>query len=265
MLLNSVIIVLREVLEAALMISVLLAMTRLLSIRSGWLATALMIGIVGAAVYGYQIGRISDLFGGVGQEVVNASLQIAIFCALLVCLFLVSRSFRQSFGPSRLLPVSMAAAVSLAVVREGSEILIYVAGFMGAQNFFVNVGIGSIIGACIGLSAGVLLYYLLLMQPVGRSRLAIQILLGLIGAGMSAQASRLLIQADWISVNGAFWDTSSVLSEDSIAGQLLYALIGYEASPSAIEVIIYSSCLLLMGAAFLFGRYASPDHSKSST
>ena len=263
MLLNSVILVLREVLEAALMVSILLALTRHLNMQVRWLAFALLLGIAAAAAYGFQLNRISDLFDGVGQEVVNAGLQYIVFLALLVCMFLLARSPQQ--GPAqRSLPAFMAIAVGVAVAREGAEILIYVSGFIMAENFFLNVGIGSIIGACIGLSAGVLLYYLLLMQPVRPARISVQILLSLIGAGMCAQATRLLIQADWLSINGALWDTSSILSERSIAGQLLYALIGYEASPSAIEVVIYASSLLLMAAVFLSGRYLFPDRSALS-
>lgn len=264
MLLNSVVIILREVLEAALMVSVLLALTGQLKIRGLWLASAFTLGLVGAALYAYQLERISDLFDGVGQEVVNASLQILVFCALTVCMFLAARAFRHSTDSSRLLPAAMATAVGVAVAREGSEILIYVSGFLQADDFFTNVGVGSFIGACIGLSAGVLLYFLLLMLPARRSRLAIQVLLSLIGAGMCAQAARLLIQADWLTAEGALWDTSWILPETSTAGQLLYALIGYEASPSTIEVVIYLSSLLLMGAAFLLGRYLFPDRSVSA-
>lgn len=259
MLLSSVIIVLREVLEAALMVSVLLVLTRLLRVRSAWLAKALLFGLVGAAVYGYQLERISDLFDGVGQEVVNAGLQLIVFFSLLVCLFLVTRSFRQLSETSSLLPVAMAWAVGVAVAREGSEILVYVSGFMQTDNFFANVGIGSMIGVCIGLSAGVLLYYLLLMLPIGRCRVTAQVLIGLIGAGMSAQATRLLIQADWLSTDGALWDTSAFLSENSTGGQLLYALIGYEASPSTIEVVVYVSSLLLMGLMFVSARAICRD------
>ncbi len=261
MLLNSVILVLREVLEAALMVSVLQVLTRLHEVRSGWLGKALLLGMIGAAAYGFQLERISELFDGVGQEVVNASLQFIVFIALLVCLFLETRSFRQASERPALLPAAMATAVGFAVTREGSEILVYVAGFMQSDNFLANVGIGSVIGACIGLSAGVLFYYLLLMLPRRRARLTIQVLIALIGAGMSAQATRLLIQADWLNVGGALWDTSAVLPEASVAGQLLYALIGYEASPSTIEVIVYVGSLLLMTLTFLSGRYLIRDRA----
>ena len=56
---------------------------------------------------------------------------------------------------------------------------------------------------------------------------------------MLAQATLQLTQADWIPSAHALWDTSGWLPENSIAGHLLYALVGYEATPTAIQVIAY--------------------------
>jgi high-affinity iron transporter len=70
---------------------------------------------------------------------------------------------------------------------------------------------------------------------------------------MSAQATGLLIQADWISVAGPIWDSSAFIAEDSLTGQLLYALIGYEASPSATEAVIYAASAGVMAISVLIG------------
>ena len=64
MLINSVVIVLREVLEAALMVSVLLAVSRILQLNSRWLRVALVVGLGGAAIYGHYLGTVSELFEG---------------------------------------------------------------------------------------------------------------------------------------------------------------------------------------------------------
>ena len=81
MLLSSVIIILREVLEAALLISVLLVLTRSLDKSFRWVLWALLAGMIGAMVYGISIDTISEWFDGVGQEVVNALLQVWYFFA----------------------------------------------------------------------------------------------------------------------------------------------------------------------------------------
>jgi high-affinity iron transporter len=114
--------------------------------------------------------------------------------------------------------------------------------------------VGSLIGACIGFSVGVLIYYLLVAQPSERALPVSLVLLFLIAAGMSSQATRLLIQADWISTAGALWNTSAFLSEESLLGQLLYALVGYEASPAAIEVAVHAGSMVVVAALYFVGR-----------
>jgi high-affinity iron transporter len=253
MLINSVVIVLREVIEAALMVSVLLAASRLLRLGTRWLVFALALGLIGATMYGQFLDLISELFEGVGQELFNALLQFAVFLSLAVVAFLVARQHGKPTDRDTILPAMMASAVAFGVTREGSEILIYVSGFVQINEFLSSVGVGSLAGAAIGFSVGVLFYYLLLALPARRALLVSLLLLGLAAAGMSAQATGLLIQADWISVAGPIWNSSGFIAEDSMPGQLLYALIGYEACTSAIDVSAYVASILIMALSVLAG------------
>lgn len=253
MLVNSVVIVLREVLEAALMVSVLLAVSRHLRLSSQWLVVALIAGGIGAAAYGRFIIPISELFEGVGQELLNAGLQYAVFAALIGTAFLIARQRDKQIAGESLLATFMAIAVALAVTREGSEILIYVSGFVQMSDVLSGVAIGSLAGAAIGFSVGVLFYYLLLAMAPRRAILLSLVLLGLAASGMSAQATGLLVQADWISVAGPIWNSSALVAEDSLTGQLLYALIGYEATPSATEAVIYAVSAGVMAISALIG------------
>ena len=253
MLVNSVIIVLREVLEAALMVSVLLAVSRLLQLGTRWLVYALLLGGIGAAAYGRLINPISELFDGVGQELVNAGLQYAVFAALAVTAFLTARQRGKPCAGDSMLPTFMAISVALAVTREGSEILIYVSGFVQMSDVLSSVALGSLAGAAIGFSVGVLFYYMLLAMAPQRALVLSLVLLGLAASGMSAQATGLLIQADWISIAGPIWDSSAFIAEDSLTGQLLYALIGYEASPSATEAVIYAASAGVMAISVVIG------------
>lgn len=255
MLLNSVVIVLREVLEAALMISVLLGSTRFFGVGNRWVFTALAAGTAGAVTYAYFLEPVSDLFSGVGQEVCNATLQFSTFALLLAIMFHIPRGSCYTRLSRAAVLCLMTSAAALAITREGAEILVYVSGFWSMNDFFSAIAIGSFIGAGIGSSIGILIYYALLALPVGRSLPLIVVLLFFISAGMSSQAVRLLLQADWISASGTLWDTSGILSEQSLAGQLLYALVGYEATPTAIEVVVYLASMVLMAAAFFAGRF----------
>jgi high-affinity iron transporter len=255
MLLSSVILVLREVLEAALLFSLLMALSRRLGISCRWVIVALIVGLLGAAIYGFNIDRVSDWFEGVGQEVVNAFLQIAIYGLLCVLAAFAVRHNRGFPVPGSLMSMLMLASVSLAIVREGSEIMIYLSGFMQVTDLLLPVMVGSAIGAGIGVSVGAVFYYALL--NLGRRTAVIigAVLLGLVAAGMASQAAQLLIQADWLPAQYPIWDSSWLVAEQSVTGQLLYALVGYEATPTPVQLIIYvAAVVLLAGIVVTFGR-----------
>ena len=258
MLVNSVIIVLREVLEAALLVSVLLAISRPLQLRVSWLTTGLLLGLIGAATYSISIDWISELFEGVGQEVANALLQFGVFVTLVVSAFLIARRRGEPHQRDKLLRTMMTIAIVMAVTREGAEVLVFISGFLQINDFFSSVGLGSLAGAAIGYSVGVLFYYFLLsLEPRNTLRISLA-LLTLVASGIIRQATGLLIQADWITVEGSLWNSSGLIAEDSLPGQLLYALIGYEATPSTIEVLMDTSGIAVMVFAIVAGSTLFP-------
>ena len=257
MLLNSVIIVLREVLEAALLLSILLAMTSFLRMGWRWFLIAAALGFFGAVLYGTYLGNISAAFDGVGQELLNAALQLLIFLLLLLiaALFVVNH-YRPPFFQG-LLQWLMTLAVTAAILREGSEIYIYLTAFRGAPEVFTTVMAGALLGAGIGFSIGALLYYVLATISHTHRLCVACGLLVLVAASMVLQAAQLLLQADWLPAQTALWDTSAYLTESSVLGQLLYALVGYEATPTAIEVVLYLSSFAVMLAVLGLTTYSS--------
>lgn len=260
MLLTSVIIVLREVLEAALIISVLLALGDGISVGRRWAIWGIGIGFVAAAVYAGNSATVSDWLDGVGQEVVNALLQLAIYCALTLIVVLCSSRRERTARRGKSIVVLMMVTVSFAICREGSEILIYLSGFAYDRELLEPVLLGGIVGAGIGISVGALTYYLLLNINRNWSPYAGIGVIILIGAGMAGQATLLLIQADWLPAQLSLWDSSGWVSESSLTGQLLYALIGYEATPTPIQAGAYFGGLLLpLVLILLFRRGSGTD------
>jgi high-affinity iron transporter len=255
MLLSSVILVLREVLEAALLFSLLMALSRRLRISFRWVWVALLAGLLGAAIYGFNIDRVSDWFDGVGQEVVNALLQIVIYVLLCGLAVLAVRNARVRSASVRTIVLVMTATLSLAVVREGSEIMIYLSGFLQVPDLLLPVLAGSVIGAGIGISVGTVFYYALLNLGRRAAGLTGAVLLSLVAAGMIAQAVQLLIQADWLPSQYPLWDSSWLVEEQTVTGQLLYALVGYEATPTLLQIVFYVAAIgVLVSAVVLLGR-----------
>jgi len=256
MLLTSVIIVLREVLEAALLVSILLALSNVLGLSRRWVGWSLGAGMAGACIYSLGVAAISDWFDGVGQEVTSALLQFLVYLLLFLFTLLLLRSSGARRLPEKLTMLIFAATVSLAITREGFEVLVYIYGFSSDLPQFATILLGSAIGASIGISIGALIYYFVSSLSY-RQSLVIGIgLLALVAAGMLSQAVLLLIQADWLPSQLPIWDSSEWLSEYSVTGQLMYALVGYEATPTALQASFYfGGLLLLLIVAILVVRY----------
>jgi len=256
MLLTSVIIVLREVLEAALIIGVLLALGNRIQLGKHWASWSIGAGLLGAIVYAGSTATVSDWFDGVGQEIVNALMQIVIYCCLALITIIISYKDRTNLNYKPVV-ILMMASVTFAITREGSEILIYLSSFIDGRELFQPVLLGSLVGAGIGASVGVLAYYTLLNINQSWFLYASIAVIMLIGAGMAGQASLLLIQADWLPSQAPLWNSSDLVAEDSITGQLLYALVGYEATPTPIQAAAYFGGLLLPLVLMLVSRQVS--------
>lgn len=250
MLLDIVVIVLRETLEASVLIGVLLSLSQHAQIGFAWLFAALVVGLLGAWFYGSNLDIISDWFEYTGQEVVNAALQYFIFLQLLMIVALQTCVTQRS---RRALLLMMSVVVATAIVREGSELFVFYAGFLQSGGDLLNAFTSGFIGLAIGMSVGAISYYYLVTRSAAKASSFHALMLVLIGSGMMTQATRLLAQADWVSVGEPLWDSNWLLSEASISGQLIYAIFGYEATPSGLEVLIYILSVLAMLVAALLG------------
>lgn len=258
MLLTSVILILQETLEAALLISILAVLALQTGRRLVWLPWAFVGGGATAYIYAANIRSISEWFDYAGQELTNATLQFGIAAALIPLAWLVGRRHLADPGrdrqPGPAFAVLCALTVALAITREGSEILVFLAGFLGQEEQVQAVLVGSAIGFGIGVSIGFLLFFGLMPLDGPRGRWIPVALLALFAGNMLAQGALQLTQADWLQAGPALWDSSAWLPEHSVAGRLLYALVGYESRPSAAQSISYLTGTLAVLATAFAGR-----------
>ena len=82
-------------------------------------------------------------------------------------------------------------------------------------------------------------------------------LIALLAAGMAAQCVQFLNSAGMVvALDQTVWDTSWLLSEKSIFGRMLHALIGYTERPTEMQLVVYIAILIAM---FLLMRIARPS------
>lgn len=261
-LIEAVLVVLREVLEFAPLVGVLLAAGAQAGVRGRWLPVALGIGLAGAWGYMRCMGAVSAWFDGVGYELVNAGLQILVYALLLGVIGVLAR--QPARAPDVFGWLAMGAIAS-AVTREGAEILLYLSAFQGRPQAVPDLLLGALLGLGVGFSTGALLYYLLRGLPRRLAGRATVLLLAVVGAGLWSQASALLTQADWLPAHAPLWDTAAVVPEDTLLGQFLYALLGYEATPGPWQVGLAAAALALaLLTAALAARWCTHPRSRSS-
>ena len=69
------------------------------------------------------------------------------------------------------------------------------------------------------------------------------------------RAARFLIQADVLPSLGApIWDTSSWVSNSSIAGKVLQGLMGYDARPAGMQIAFFIAALVAIALGMAWSR-----------
>lgn len=247
--------VFREVLEAALIVSIVCAATRDVRGRSVFIGGGLGLGVLGALLVAAFAGSLANAFSGVGQEMFNASVLLAAVAMIgwhVVWMSTHGRALAQEMqavgravhtGSSSLL--MLLVVVALAVLREGSEVVLFLYGMVAGGAG--GVAWGLILGVLGGTAVGFALYFGLLRIPLRHFFSATNGMLVALAAGLASTAARYLVQADLLPAwNSELWDSSWLLSNDSLAGQTLHILVGYDARPSGMMLVFYLGAMLLL-------------------
>ncbi|HUZ33285.1 MAG TPA: FTR1 family protein [Xanthobacteraceae bacterium] len=256
--LPSLVIVFREVFEAGLIIGIVMAVTSGVAGRGRWVAGGVAAGVLGACLVALFTSGLSQLFNGNGQEIFNAC--ILGFAVLMLGWHNVwmARHGRELAAEMRAAGravldgskslAALAVVVAIAVLREGSEVVLFLYGVAAADG---GASIGMLIGGAIGLVLGaavcVLTYLGLVTIPMRYLFSVTSTLIALLAAGMAAQAIAFLQQADILTVfDRKIWDTSWLLRDESWPGRALHTLIGYVDQPTGMQLIAYAATLIVI-------------------
>jgi high-affinity iron transporter len=261
--LAALVIIFREVLEAGLIVGVVLAASRGVHGRNGAVALGVAAGILGAAIVAVFATRISDAFDGRGQELFVAA--ILIFAVVMLAwhviwmaehareMTLELRRLGSDVAAGKQSLFALGAAVAIAVMREGSEVVLFMTGIVmqgkdTAGELLLGSGIGLLLGACVSL----VLYLGLAAIPLKRMFSVTGVLVTLLAAGLAASAVQQLSNAGFLNfLDTKLWDTSWLLSQDSWAGRVLHVLIGYMDRPTGMQLLAYAiTACTIFGLAY---------------
>ncbi|MFZ1445092.1 MAG: FTR1 family protein [Candidatus Dechloromonas phosphoritropha] len=260
--------VFREVLEAALIVTVVAAATRGVARRATFIGGGIALGVIGAIVVAIFAGVIAEAVGGSGQELFNASVLLTAVVMIGWHVIWMSshgkeivRDMQQVTDSVKAGSSSVAmllAVVALAVLREGSEIVLFLYGMAASGADRLDLLAGMPLGLASGVAVGFTLYFGLLRIPLRHFFTATNWMLVLLAAGLSSTAAGFLIQADWLSAWGnQLWNTSWLLDNGSLIGQALHVLVGYEAHPTGMQLAFWlvTATVLITGMRLVTMRH----------
>lgn len=274
--LATAIIVFREVLEAALVISIVLAAARGVAGRGRSVSLGVLLGIAGACVVAAFAGTIASAIEGRGQELFNAAILLLAVGMLGWHNVWMSQHGKQLASEmsaagrdvaSGVKPLSMLViVVMIAVLREGSETVLFTYGIYASGAGADAMLAGGALGVAGGVLAGGLLYGGLLRVPVRHLFTVTGWMILLLAAGMAAEAAGFLTQAGILPMlTSSVWNTSWLLTEHSMLGRLLHILIGYSQRPSGMQLLFYVATLVVIGGAMwrVNQRKRASDHGNA--
>ena len=257
----SMIIVFREAMEAGLIVGIVLAATAGVARRARWIAGGIAVGVVGASLVAAFAAALSNAFQGAGQELFTAS--ILLFAVVMLSWHILwmshharamARELREVGQQVRLGQRSLAAlagVVAVAVLREGSEVVLFLYGVAAASNTDpLAMAAGGVAGLALACATSWLLYRGLVIIPLHRLFSVTNGLIALLAAGMAGQAAAILHSIDLLPGWGEqLWNTSFILADDSFLGRSMHALVGYSARPSGIQLAAWLATLLTLVVA----------------
>src|SRR5262245_59104222 len=257
--LGALVIVFREVIEAGLIIGIVLAATRGVAGRGNWVAAGVVGGALGAGVVALFAEAIANAFEGSGQELLNAAVLAAAVVMLMWHTAWMARHGREMAAEMAAVGAAVTAGkrpmtalgvvVGLAVLREGSEVVLFLYGILAAGTSGSSLFVGGLLGLAVGAAFTALTYYGLVSIPARHIFAVTTVLIALLAAGMAAQAVQYLDAAGVINgLSRQLWDSSPWLPQDGIIGRMLHTLIGYTDRPTELQLIAYVVTLTAMAA-----------------
>ncbi|WP_400770196.1 FTR1 family protein [Methylosinus sporium] len=264
--LGALIIVFREVIEAGLVIGIVLAVTRGARGSRAYVFGGVAAGALGAGVVALFADALSQAVAGRGQELFNAGvLAVAVVMLATHNIWMArhGRELASELAAAGRAAVSgeksflaLAVVVAVAVLREGSEVALFLYGILASGETAADLFAGGVAGLVLGAGVSALTYFGLVTIPARHLFAVTTAMITLLAAGLAAQCAGFLQQA-WIvtALSQTVWDTSGVLPDSSLFGRVLHTLIGYVDQPTALQLVAYVATL---AGIIIATRLASP-------
>lgn len=260
--LSTFIIALREGLEAALIIGILVAY--ILKTDRRHLLAPLWSGVAAAIVGSIGLGlilsktseelteRAEKLFVGT-----TSFLAVALVTWMVFWMKRTARTLRSDLhgkvdSALRTGPLALAGAAFFAVIREGLETALFV---YSNFNTVANTGssaLGLILGFAVAISLGYLIFKSAIKLDLSKFFRYTGVALVVVAAGVLSYGVHEFQELGWLPGGESYaWDVSSLIPKDSLLGATLGGLVGFDNTTSWLQLGIWTIYLTTVLGAYL--------------
>lgn len=258
---TAFVISLREGLEAALIVGILLGVLKQLGRpqlgRAIWtgVGSAVVVSLVAATgliLAGIKLeGRAEEIFEGV-----TLLLAAAFLTGMIFWMRRQGAHFRSTLEARTVQAAgsggapggwALFAVAFLAVVREGLELALLTVA-TSLQTPAVDTLLGTLVGLAAAVLLGILIYRGVLRLNLRLFFSVTNALLLLFAAGMVALGIHELVEGGVLpAIVDPLYNINAILNDKSLAGELLKSLFGFNGNPALIETVAYLGYLAVVG------------------
>jgi len=248
--LASFLITLREGIEAALVVAIMLSY--LAKVGAKTYARPMYLGVILGVVASVGVAGLFELvaveFEGSFETVFEGFTMLLAAAVLTTMIVWMARNSKalsenlkvkmeQAMGSRRALGLAFLAFIS--VFREGVETVL----FLGSASF-TTTGLQLLLGGILGLAAAAFIGLAIIRYSVRldlKTFFAVTgVLLVLFAAGLVARGLHEFVEAGVVpALIEHVWDSNWIVNDQSTLGNLLTSLLGYNGTPSLIEILGY--------------------------
>jgi len=260
--LSTFIIALREGLEAALIIGILVAY--ILKSDRRYLLAPLWSGVAAAIVasigLGLVLSRTSEELGNRAEKLfagTTSFLAVALVTWMVFWMKRTARSLKADLhgkvdSALRTGPLALAGAAFFAVIREGLETALFVYSNFKTVANTTSATLGLILGFTVAISLGYLIFKSAIKLDLSKFFRFTGVALIVVAAGVLSYGVHEFQELGWLPGEASYaWDVSNLIPSDSLLGATLGGMVGFDNSTSWLQLGVWAIYLTTVLGAYL--------------
>jgi len=269
--LSTFIIALREGLEAALIVGILVAY--ILKTDRRHLLVPLWSGvaaaIVGSIGLGLVLSKTSEELTERAEEIfvgTTSFLAVALVTWMVFWMKRTARTLKADLhgkvdSALRTGPLALAGAAFFAVIREGLETALFVYTNFKTIADTRSAALGLILGFAVAISLGYLIFKSAIKLDLSKFFRYTGVALVVVAAGVLSYGVHEFQELGWLPGGESYaWDVSSLIPKDSLLGATLGGLVGFDNTTSWLQLGIWT-----IYVTSVLGAYLSKPRTRALT